>query len=112
MIERGLAQEFDIKPLDDPNSIQINILDSCTLPKHIRGDYELRRALASVILDPDMRKSFESIARYENIYGLDKTGYRFFKFRFDPPPLDQVTLSVRGHYDESINAIFVYEIHG
>lgn len=112
MIERGLAQEFDIKPLDDPNSIQINILDSCTLPKHIRGDYELRRALASVILDPDMRKSFESIARYEKIDGLDKTGYRFFKFRFDPPPLDQVTLSVRGHYDESINAIFVYEIHG
>ncbi len=54
MIPDGLIEEFDIIPLDDPNSIQVNLLPSCSLPQHVRGDNELRRALATIILDKDM----------------------------------------------------------
>lgn len=112
MIPNGLAQEFDVQPLADPGSIQINLLKSCTLPKHFRGDHELRRALASVILDPDMRKAFESISKYQTENGKDIRGHRVFEFRFDPPPLNEVHLTVRGHYDQAKAAIFVYEIYG
>lgn len=112
MIPDGLIEEFDIIPLDDPNSIQVNLLPSCSLPQHVRGDNELRRALATIILDKDMRQSFESISRYQLEYGEDNGHHRVWQFRFAPPPLDQVRLAVRGHFDSSTSSMFVYEIYG
>lgn len=112
MIPNGLAEEFDIKPLTEPDGIQINLLKNCNLPKHFRGDHALRRVLASVILDPDVRKAFESISKYQIEDGKDSGAYRVFAFRFDPPPMNGVRLTVRGHYDEAKAALFVYEIYG
>lgn len=108
----GLAEEFDIQLLEDPDSIQINLLPSTNLPKHVRSDHELRRALALVVLDPDMRRSFESISKYQVENGEDLDQYRVWQFRFDPPPLNQVHLTVRGHYDPKIATMFVYEVYG
>ncbi len=108
----GLLEEFDVQQLDDPDSIQINLLPSCSLPRHVRGDNELRRALAMIILDPEMRHAFDSISRYQIEYGKYINNYRVWQFRFDPPSLDQVRLTVRGHFDQTTSSMFVYEIYG
>lgn len=108
----GIAEEFEIQHLDDSDSIQINLLESCSLPKHIRGHHGLRRALASVILDPQMRRAFESISKKQIEDGQDIGRHRVWQFRFDPPPLEQVLLTVRGHFDQAKSAMFVYEIYG
>ena len=108
----SLTEEFDIQVLDQPNEIQINLLPSCTLPKFVRGDHELRRALASVILDPDIRRSFESISKFQMEDGENIGRYRVWPFRFTPPPLNSVRLGVRGQFDKKTSTMFVFEIYG
>lgn len=111
MAPGGIAEEFDVQQRGESDSIQIGLLKSCSLPKHMRANHELRRALAWLILDPQIRSAFESISRYQLIEGEEKDRYRVWQFRFDPPPLDQVTVTVRGHYDQARSTIFVYEIY-
>ncbi|WP_081577659.1 Tn7-like element transposition protein TnsE [Acidithiobacillus thiooxidans] len=112
LIPGGLSHEFDVQRIDNLSRALINILPNCTLPLYVRGDHELRRALAWILLDDDARQSFESIARYQLQNGYDTDKYRLWQFQFEPPPLAGVALTLRGHYRHELEAFFVYEIHG
>lgn len=112
LIHQGLTQEFDVQRLDKLAKARINILPTCTLPLHVRGDYGPRRVLAWILLDADARQSFESIARYQLQDGTDGDKCRLWRFKFDPPLLENVELTLRGHFDQERKAFFVYEVFG
>ena len=101
--------EFDIQYVS-PELAQINILPSSGFPSTLLDDYGARRLLSWLLLDQDVRNSFESIGRYQKLKGHDKNGYRRWHFQFDPPKLHGVRLEVRGRFDQETNCMFVYEI--
>lgn len=111
LIDQGLVQDFDVQRLNNLNKALINILPVCSLPLYVRGDYALRRLLAWILLDPDARRSFESISYYQLQNGYDTEKYRTWHFQFDPPLLEGVELTLRGHYDQERKVFFVYEIY-
>jgi hypothetical protein len=112
LIDQGLVQDFDVQRMNGLDKALINILPVCSLPLYVRGDYALRRLLAWILLDPDARRSFESISYYQFQNGYDTEKYRAWNFQFDPPFLEGVELTLRGHYDQELKAFFVYEIYG
>lgn len=110
LIDQGLVQDFDVQRIS-PEKALINILPVCSLPLYVRGDYALRRLLAWILLDLDARRSFESISYYQLQNGYDTERYRTWYFQFDPPLLEGVELTLRGHYDQERKVFFVYEIY-
>ena len=110
MTSNGLNEEFDIQPGDEPGTTEIHILPTSSLPLNPRGNAEQRRVLAWILLDDEVRRSFESIFQYQLTEGQDLNGYRHWQFRFDPPPLQNVKMSVRGQYLPESEVLFVYEI--
>ena len=111
MIPNGLNEEFDIQPGDDPDKTEIHILPTSTLPLKARGNNEQRRLLAWVLLDEEARRSFSSIAQHQLREGEERNGHRVWKFRFDPPALPNVELSVRGQFQKESQVFFVYEVY-
>ncbi|WP_420389989.1 Tn7-like element transposition protein TnsE [Marinobacter sp.] len=111
MIPNGLNEEFDIQPGDDPDKTEIHILPTSTLPLKARGNNEQRRLLAWVLLDEEARRSFSSIAQHQLREGKERNGHRVWKFRFDPPALPNVELSVRGQFHKESQVFFVYEVY-
>jgi hypothetical protein len=112
LIHNGLKQEFDVQRMSGSIRAIVNILPTCSLPLYVRGNYALRRMLAWILLDDDVRQSFESIARYQLEYGDDSEKFRRWCFQFEPPSLSGVELSVRGHFSQERKVFFVYEIYG
>ena len=104
-----LNAEYDIQYLT-PEQAQINILPSSGFPSTLLDDLGARRLLSWLLLDQEVRRSFESIGKYQKLNGYDKNGYRRWHFQFDPPKLHGVRLEVRGRFDKDINCMFVYEI--
>ena len=111
MVPGGLNEEFDVQEDESEGYAKINILPTSSLPIYVRQNHELRRLLAWILLDKDVRSSFESIASYQLKEGEDIGHYRSWRFRFAPPALENVHLTVRGHLDRERSAFFVYEIH-
>ncbi len=112
MMNQGISKEFHIEYTDDPEHVNIHILHSCSLPKFIRADHSLRRILAWVILDTEIRNSFESISLQQLSNHYETTKYLIWDFRFSPPRLDQTRIDIRGHFDKERKAFFIYQIHG
>jgi len=110
MIPNGLNEEFDIQPGDEPGKTEIHILPTSTLPMMARSHPEQRRVLAWILLDHEVRRSFSSIAQYQLREGEGLHGHRHWQFRFDPPLLANVEMSVRGQYVQESEIFFVYEI--
>ena len=110
MAPNGLNEEFDIQPSDELGKTEIHILPTSTLPLNPRANPAQRRVLAWILLDNEVRQSFNSVAQYQLTEGQDMNGYRHWQFRFDPPPLEGVSMSVRGQYDQESEVLFVYEI--
>lgn len=111
MIPNGLDEEFDIQLGDEPGKTEIHILPTSTLPLKARGNNNQRRILAWILLDEEARRSFCSIYQHQLIEGEEVHGHRHWKFRFDPPALANVELSVRGQYHKESHAFFVYEVY-
>ncbi|QGH61344.1 Tn7-like element transposition protein TnsE [Serratia proteamaculans] len=112
MLNQGISKEFDVEHTDDPDQVNIHLLPSCSLPKFIRADYSLRRILAWIILDPEIRQSFDSISGQLLNDCYETTHYFLWDFRFSPPRLEQTQLDLRGHFDKERKVFFVYQIHG
>lgn len=110
MLPNGLSEEFDIQPGDEPDTTEIHILPTSTLPLKARGDHEQRRVLAWILLDDEVRRSFSSIAQHQLSEGEESNGHRRWKFRFDPPTLPNVELTMRGQFQKESRTFFVYEI--
>jgi len=111
MNPNGLDEEFDVQVGENPNRAEIHILPSSSLPMVVRGNPSQRRVLAWLLLDKEVRNSFQSIAQYQLTEGEVSNGRRYWPFRFDPPPLENVKIKVRGQYVKESELFFVYEIH-
>jgi hypothetical protein len=111
MAGQGLAEEFDIQPVNQDDEVIINILPSCGLPKYLRSDYQYQRSLAWILLDPDVRLSFESIFKHQQLESRSLDKYCSWDFRFDPFQLEGTKLSINGHFDKTSQSFFIYEIN-
>lgn len=110
--EHGILDvEFQIDRSNE-EAILINILEHSTYPVSLFKNLASRQYLGWILLDPQARQSYESIARYQLLDGDDLVDRREWNFRFDPPPLEGVGLRVRCIRDESVKCIFVQEILG
>jgi hypothetical protein len=110
LMSQGLGQDFGVEMTSF--GATISILPTSKLPLFARKDVAHRRLLAWILLDQDVRRSFESISKYQIQDGEIVKNYRRWHFQFDPPVLEGVTLNMRGFLDKPTNTFFVYEIVG
>ena len=104
-----LKSEFSIEHVS-PDVARVNVLRSSSYPLKSLDDYESRRLLSWILIDPDARASYESIGHYQKLNGYEKGGYRQWEFEFTPPPLQSVSFEVRGRFDKQTRSMLVYEI--
>ena len=91
-----LAAEFDMKVAKDARKAIINVMPSSGYSLKLFNDPACRKMISWILLDPDARASYESIAKYQKQDGLDRDEYRHWNFQFTPPPMCNVKLSVDG----------------
>ena len=104
-----LKSEFSIEHVNSKIA-RVNVLPSSSYPLKSLDDYESRRLLSWILIDPDARTSYESIGHYQKLNGYEKGGYRQWEFEFTPPPLQSVSFEVRGRFDKQTRSMLVYEI--
>lgn len=105
-----LSNEFitDIEP--NRNCAHVQVLDTCNCPTELFSDYGFRRHLAWLLLDEEVRSSYQSISRHQLRNGIDNGIYRRWTFQFDPPQLHGVVLNVRGRFEPISRSFLVYEV--
>ncbi len=106
----SLKAEFDIIIDARINAARINIASSSGYPRKSLDDYQSRRLLSWILLDKEVRESFESIGWHQKMHGTNKNNYRRWNFQFTPPLLQSVKFNVRGWKDAPSKTFFVYEI--
>ena len=104
-----LKSEFVIENVS-PEVARVNVLPSSSYPLKSLDDFESRRLLSWILIDPDARVSYESIGHYQKMNGYEKGGYRQWEFEFNPPPLPLASFEVRGRFDKQTRSMLVYEI--
>lgn len=107
-----LSNEFITETEPKFNWGRIRVLDTCNCPQELFNDYGFRRHLAWLLLDQEVRFSYESISRYQLLHGVDIGHYRRWTFQFDPPPLQGVVLNVKGRFEPKSRSLLVYEAFG
>ncbi|WAU73629.1 Tn7-like element transposition protein TnsE [Acinetobacter sp. TR11] len=110
VLENSLSIDFDI--VSNPDHYFINILPACSYPTSHFNDAGIRRILSWILLDSDIRQSFESISQFCTQYGYDFDQYRIWNFCFNPPQLDGVIFDTYGYYRAETSEFFVNEISG
>ncbi len=110
VLENSLSIDFDI--VTNPDHYLINILPACSYPTSHFNDAGIRRILSWILLDSDIRRSFESISQFCTQYGHDFDQYRIWNFCFNPPQLDGVIFDTYGYYKAETSEFFVNEISG
>ena len=105
-----LGMEFDVNIDQDQDEALINVMPHSGFSSGNLNNPGSRNILSWILLDQEARRSYESIGKYQKIYGENITGGRFWRFQFDPPLLQGVKLKVRGHFDSLTNSFFIYEI--
>ena len=110
IIENSLSIDFDI--VSNPDHYLINVLPVCSYPISHFNDSGIRRILSWILLDPDIRQSFESISQFCTKYGYDVDQYRIWSFCFNPPQLNGVIFDTYGYYKSETSEFFVNEISG
>lgn len=110
IIENSLSIDFDI--VSNPDHFLINILPACSYPISHFNDAGIRRILSWILLDPDIRQSFESISQLCTQYGYDFDQYRIWSFCFNSPQLKGVIFDSYGYYKAETSEFFVNEISG
>ncbi|WP_288491434.1 Tn7-like element transposition protein TnsE [uncultured Acinetobacter sp.] len=110
ILENSLSIDFDI--VSNRDHYLINILPACSYPISHFNDAGIRRILSWILLDPDIRQSFESISQFCTKYGYDVDQYRIWSFCFNPPQLNGVIFNTFGYYKAETSEFFVNEISG
>lgn len=105
-----LSNEFIVETEPEFNWAHIRVLDTCNCPMELFNDYGFRRHIAWLLLDQEVRFSYQSISRYQLLHGVDTGHYRRWTFRFDPPSLQGVMLKVRGRFEPNSRSLLVYEV--
>ncbi len=104
-----LSLEFDVQRVSE-NNVLINELPHCNFPLSQYSHPGMRNLLAWILINPEIRRSYESIATYcfnEKIQGKNK---EWWHFNFDPPSLTNVEITVKAYYSKKLNQIYINEI--
>lgn len=108
-----LDREFGIEYDEfDPEHVTVRVRELTTCADNMFKDYSYRRFLAWVLLDPEARRSYESISRLQINTGNSLGLYQIWDFQFEPPSMRGAMLKVRGNWDRDTNTFFVYEVSG
>lgn len=110
IVSTDLSLEFDIQRNQASSSAQVNVLSSSGYSMKHFNDPRSRMILSWILLDPEARRSYESIGKIQLTEGIDTDRYRLWHFKFDPPEMPEAVLHVCGRFDRDTNALFVYEI--
>lgn len=88
----------------------IHVREGAEYPLYYFNRDDNRRFLCWVLMDPDARKSFDSISTNLFINKYRQENYDHWDFRFSPPPLTGVELKVSGWDDFASNTFLVWEV--
>ena len=104
-----LSLEFDVQRVSE-NHVLIKELPSSNFPPSQYNHPGMRNLLAWILINPEIRRSYESIAAYcfnEKIQGKNK---EWWYFNFDPPSLENVEITVKAYYSKKLDQIYINEI--
>ena len=105
-----LINDFDV-PLDPlGDKAVINIMGTTSFPMRAFNYTTVRNTIAWVLLDPNARNSFTSIARNLNVESVFNGSLQTWLFRFTPPDLKGWELGYKGKLDRASKSLLVYEI--
>ena len=104
-----LSLEFDVQRVSE-NHVLITELSPSSFPLSQYNHPGMRNLLAWILTNPEIRRSYESIAAYcfnEKIQGKNK---EWWYFNFDPPSLENVEITVKAYYSKKLDQIYINEI--
>lgn len=107
-----LQLEFDVQPYPDRNHVDIHVLKTSTFPKSAFNQSGTKRLLAWLLTDPTAMASYQSIYRHYQLNRELKGALESWRFSFEPPPMTNWQLHVRGRYNTSKSHYLIEEIIG
>ncbi|SFL18515.1 hypothetical protein SAMN04488518_1204 [Pseudovibrio ascidiaceicola] len=107
-----LSNEFAVKYDELKSVATVHVLQTCNCPLEVFNDSGYRRMLAWLLLDKEARRSYESISQSQLLSGREIGQYRRWTFHFEPPPLTNVSLTVKGNFEPESQTLLVYEVTG
>lgn len=111
-IDQGiLNREFWLQDRQN-DSVLVNVLPISSLPLKTFESEGTRRLLAWILLDDSARHSYESIAKYFIQDVKDNEDKKVWRFQFDPPKLENISLKTIGWMDKKTGNYYVYEVVG
>ena len=106
----GLDIIFNVTK-DDDEAIHIHTPAKTGAPVSTFKKKAYRDLLAWLLLNEDVRRSFDSIWTLLNRDLRERNGYQRWQFDFEPPiTLDGVKVNVRGPYDSDDREMLIWEI--
>jgi hypothetical protein len=112
MMPDTLQAEFDVIVNKSTGVASIDVMPSCTYKIDYFNEPGCRRLLSWILINKNVRRSYESIGRYQLLEGKNRGQYRVWDFKFYPPTLSKTRFSVKGWFDSNSNSMFVHEIEG
>ena len=108
----SLSLEFDVQPVPEDNHVNIHVLKTSTFPKTAFDQSGTKQLLAWLLTDPLALSSYQSIYRHFQSKHEIKGALESWCFSFEPPPMTNWQLHVRGRYDRSKTHYLIEEIIG
>ena len=103
-----LSREFDI--IKEDHQTLINIPEFCNFPISQFNNIGMRRLLAWILLDTQIRTSFESISKNFLSEKLQTKFREFWNFNFVPPSLKGAEITLKVYFSAQKNKYYVNEI--
>ena len=110
MSTADLINDFDVHIDSRAGKAEINVLRTTSFPIKAFNYTTVRNTIAWILLDPNARNSFTSIARNLNVESVFNKTLRTWSFRFTPPDLIGWELGYKGKLDRASKSLLVYEI--
>lgn len=107
-----LQAEFDVIVNKDIGIATIDVMPNCTYKVDYYNESSCRRLLSWILINENVRRSYESIGRFQLLEGKELGKYRVWDFKFTPPSLENTRFSVKGWFAPDLNSMFVHEIEG
>ena len=110
MSTADLINDFDVHTDLRADKAVINVMGTTSFPMRAFNYTAVRNMIAWILLDPNARGSFTSIARNLNVESVFNKTLRTWSFRFTPPDLKGWELGYKGKLDRASKSLLVYEI--
>ena len=105
-----IINDFDIHMDTQADKAVINVMGTTSFPMRAFNYTTVRNTIAWILLDPNARDSFTSIARNFNMESDFTDSLRTWLFHFTPPDVTDWGLEYKGRLDRTGNNLLIYEI--